>query len=47
MSDTVENARSLAQWSELVGLGLAAGFLSGMFGVGGGILIRPGLLLIQ
>jgi len=27
-------------------VGIAAGFLSGMFGVGGGILIVPGLVLI-
>ncbi|MCX6516431.1 MAG: TSUP family transporter, partial [Actinobacteria bacterium] len=27
-------------------VGIAAGFLSGMFGVGGGILIVPGLVLV-
>lgn len=30
----------------LLALGLAAGFLSGMFGVGGGILIVPGLMAV-
>lgn len=34
------------QGALLLGLGLAAGFLSGMFGVGGGILIVPGLIAI-
>ena len=46
MSEVGTDARKSAQWVELVALGLAAGFLSGMFGVGGGILIVPGLLLI-
>ena len=46
MSEVGTDARKSAQWVELVVLGLAAGFLSGMFGVGGGILIVPGLLLI-
>jgi uncharacterized membrane protein YfcA len=31
---------------ELAGVGLAAGLLSGMFGVGGGILFVPALVLI-
>lgn len=44
--DLTAPSRSNAQWAGLVGLGLAAGFLSGMFGVGGGILIVPGLLLL-
>lgn len=30
----------------LVGVGVAAGFLSGVFGVGGGILVAPSLLII-
>ncbi len=30
----------------LLGIGLVAGFLSGMFGVGGGILIVPGLITV-
>ncbi len=38
--------RTPAQWAALVALGLGAGFLSGMFGVGGGILIVPGLMTI-
>ena len=28
-----------------IGLGVAAGFVSGMFGVGGGVLVVPGLVL--
>jgi uncharacterized membrane protein YfcA len=32
--------------AELVGIGLAAGVLSGMFGVGGGLLFVPALVLI-
>ncbi|MGH9116350.1 MAG: sulfite exporter TauE/SafE family protein [Acidimicrobiales bacterium] len=31
---------------EIIGVGLVAGFLSGLFGVGGGILIVPSLVLI-
>lgn len=42
----VPQARTSGQWVALVLLGLAAGFLSGMFGVGGGILIVPGLIMI-
>ncbi len=38
--------RTPSQWAALVALGLGAGFLSGMFGVGGGILIVPGLMMI-
>jgi uncharacterized membrane protein YfcA len=34
------------RWVRLVLIGLAAGFLSGLFGVGGGILIVPALLLL-
>jgi uncharacterized membrane protein YfcA len=33
-------------WVRLVLIGLAAGFLSGLFGVGGGILIVPALMLL-
>lgn len=44
--DLTTTSRSPGQWAGLVGLGLVAGFLSGMFGVGGGILIVPGLLLV-
>jgi uncharacterized membrane protein YfcA len=29
-----------------IGLGLAAGFLGGMFGVGGGVVMVPGLVLL-
>lgn len=35
-----------ASISSIVLVGIAAGFLSGMFGVGGGILIVPGLVLV-
>jgi uncharacterized membrane protein YfcA len=34
------------RWVRLALIGLAAGFLSGLFGVGGGILIVPALLLL-
>lgn len=34
------------RWIRLVLIGLTAGFLSGLFGVGGGILIVPALLLL-
>lgn len=34
------------RWVRLVIIGLAAGFLSGLFGVGGGILIVPALLFL-
>ena len=33
-------------WYVLIAIGLAAGFLSGFFGVGGGTLIVPALVLI-
>lgn len=39
-------SRSPKQWLALIGLGLVAGFLSGMFGVGGGIIIVPGLMAV-
>ena len=40
---TGEDARP--RWV-LAGVGLAAGFIAGLFGVGGGILIAPGLMLL-
>lgn len=43
----VAQGRTSWQWVSLVLLGLGAGFLSGMFGVGGGILIVPGLIMIE
>lgn len=41
-----KQARTAGQIVGLVILGTAAGFLSGMFGVGGGIIIVPGLVAI-
>ncbi len=32
--------------ARLVAVGVAAGFLSGLFGVGGGVLLVPGLVLV-
>ena len=40
------HARTWARWVGLVALGLVAGMLSGLFGVGGGILIVPALTLL-
>ena len=37
--------RRRTDWLAFVAIGLAAGFLSGLFGVGGGILIVPALVL--
>ena len=47
-SDPIENssAAQTANLTTIVLVGLAAGLLSGMFGVGGGILIVPGLVLV-
>ena len=33
-------------WMAMIGLGLAAGVLSGVFGIGGGILVIPGLVFL-
>lgn len=41
-----KDQRTLGGWAGLMILGLAAGFLSGMFGVGGGILVVPGLMAV-
>ncbi|MBG6237236.1 putative membrane protein YfcA [Mycetocola sp. CAN_C7] len=38
--------RHKAHWLGLVAIGLIAGFLSGLFGVGGGVLIVPALTLL-
>ncbi len=43
MADTSERPRS--SMAPIVVVGLLAGFLAGLFGVGGGILIVPGLVL--
>ena len=37
---------STAGWARLAGVGLAIGFLTGFFGVGGGFLIVPALVLV-
>ncbi|MDR7233531.1 sulfite exporter TauE/SafE family protein [Agrococcus sp. BE272] len=44
MTDELETDRRRPIWA-LVGIGLFAGFLSGMFGIGGGIVIVPLLAL--
>jgi uncharacterized membrane protein YfcA len=38
--------RAVSHWIWFIAIGLAAGFLSGLFGVGGGILIVPLLMLV-
>jgi uncharacterized membrane protein YfcA len=43
---TITRGRVRSQRMLAVTVGLAAGFLSGLFGVGGGILIVPGLVLV-
>ena len=40
---TVKTARHMAPW--LLGTGLTVGLLAGFFGIGGGFLIVPGLML--
>lgn len=44
MTDEIETPHRRPLWS-LIGIGLFAGFLSGMFGIGGGIVIVPLLVL--
>ncbi|HEX7136180.1 MAG TPA: sulfite exporter TauE/SafE family protein [Iamia sp.] len=38
--------RTSRWWVRTIGVGLAAGFLSGLFGVGGGILMVPAMVLL-
>ncbi len=35
-----------SRWWVLAGVGVAAGFISGLFGLGGGVLIAPGLIFL-
>ncbi len=44
--DDTQKQRTWRHWMLLAMIGLAAGFLSGFFGVGGGTLIVPALVLI-
>ncbi|MDP4692095.1 MAG: sulfite exporter TauE/SafE family protein, partial [Ilumatobacteraceae bacterium] len=44
MNSPVEKATEQGKFGAIVLVGLAAGLLSGIFGVGGGILIVPGLV---
>ena len=44
MNSPVENATEQGKFGAIILVGLAAGLLSGIFGVGGGILIVPGLV---
>ncbi len=41
---TATGGAARPRWA-LVGVGLVAGFIAGLFGVGGGILVAPGLML--
>jgi uncharacterized membrane protein YfcA len=45
--DEPRQSPSQSRWGLLVGLGLGAGFLSGLFGVGGGFIIVPALVLVS
>lgn len=45
-TDSSSTSSHSASTLSIVLVGIAAGFLSGMFGVGGGILIVPGLVLV-
>ena len=45
-SPSLENIKSLSDWSRFMGAGFFIGFMTGFFGVGGGFLIVPVLVLI-
>ena len=45
--DGAGSGRSARTVLTLIGIGLFAGFLSGLFGVGGGIVIVPALVLLS
>jgi len=42
----LETAAGRSRFALTVAVGLAAGFLSGLFGIGGGILVVPGLVIV-
>lgn len=44
MPDDTPAKRNTREWLVLAAIGLAAGFLSGLFGVGGGVIIVPALV---
>jgi uncharacterized membrane protein YfcA len=43
---SLKNVKGLSEWSKFVGAGLFIGFMTGFFGVGGGFLIVPVLVLV-
>ena len=45
-SPSLKNIKTLSGWSKFIGAGLLVGFMTGFFGVGGGFLIVPVLVLI-
>ncbi len=43
---SLKNVKGFSEWSKFVGAGLFIGFMTGFFGVGGGFLIVPVLVLV-